>query len=313
MEDSNQTAAAEFLLLGLSYRPQDKVLLFIVFLSMYMITILGNAMIIAAIAQDSKLHNPMYVFLGSFSCVDICLASTTVPKLLVNQLSIRKSISFTGCFTQMYFFISAVTMENLLLGVMAYDRYVAICRPLHYPNIMTKRMCTLMLALSGLMACLHSLLHTVLASELSFCRSNQVHHFFCDLPPVLKLSCSDTSFNELAIFTEGSVLLSPFLLTTFSYIHIVRTILKIRSVAGRHKAFSTCSSHLTMVTLFYGTLFFMYFRPSSSYFLDYDKVVSVVYTVVIPMMNPFIYSLRNKDVLKAIHKVIGKKSRTPTS
>ncbi|XP_078518723.1 olfactory receptor 1F1-like [Lissotriton helveticus] len=311
MEGSNQTAVTEFLLLGLSYLPKDKALLFIVFLSMYMITILGNALIIAAIAQESKLHNPMYVFLGSFSCVDICLTSTTVPKLLVNQLSARKSISFTGCFTQMYFFISSVTMENLLLGVMAYDRYVAICRPLHYLEVMTKRVCTLMMAFSGLMACLHSLLHTVLASVLSYCRSNQVHHFFCDLPPLLKLSCSDTSVNKLAIFTEGSVLLSPFLLTAVSYIHIVKTILKIRSVAGRHKAFSTCSSHLTMVTLFYGTLFFMYFRPSTSYFLDYDKVVSVVYTVVIPMLNPFIYSLRNKDVIKAINKVIRRKPGTP--
>ncbi|XP_069502632.1 olfactory receptor 5AR1-like [Ambystoma mexicanum] len=311
MERGNQTAVAEFLLLGLSSDPKVQVLLFIVFLSMYLTTILGNVMIIAAITHDPKLHNPMYTFLCSFSSVDICLASTAVPKLLSNLLSERKTISFTGCFTQMYFFISSVTMENLLLGAMAFDRYVAICRPLHYGRIMTKNICTLMLSGSGFMASMHSLLHTVMASGLNYCSSNQVHHFFCDLPPLLKLSCSDTSANELAIFVEGSILLSPFLLTAISYIHIIWSILKIRSVAGRHKAFSTCSSHFTMVTLFYGTLFFMYLRPSSSYLLDYDKVVSVVYTVLIPMFNPFIYSLRNKDVINAIKKVLGRKSMSP--
>ncbi|XP_069502630.1 olfactory receptor 1L8-like [Ambystoma mexicanum] len=304
MERGNQTDTLEFLLLGLSSHPKGQVVLFVVFLAMYLTTISGNVIIIAAIAYDSKLHNPMYACLGCFSSADISLASTVIPKLLNNLLADKKTISFIGCFTQMFFFLFAVTMENLLLGVMAFDRYAAICRPLHYSRIMTKKACSLMLAMSGFLAAMHALLHTAMASDLYYCTSNQVHHFFCDLAPLLKLSCSDTFANELVIFTEGPAMSLPFLLTVISYIQIVWSILKMRSVEGRHKAFSTCSSHFTMVTLFYGTLFFMYFRPSSSYFLDFDKVVSVVYTVLIPMLNPFIYSLRNKDVIKAMKKVL---------
>ncbi|XP_069068341.1 olfactory receptor 1f45-like [Pleurodeles waltl] len=301
----NWTFTNEFILLGVSDQPWMQPWLFVIFLAMYVTTLLGNTTIICIIGSDCRLHTPMYFFLCNFSFVDICLTSVTVPKLLANILSEKKSIYFSGCVAQLFFFLLIGNMESFLLGVMAYDRYVAICNPLHYTTVMSRQVCLVLVVVSWITSALHSLIYSVMASRLSYCKSNILHHFFCDIPPLLKLSCSDTSMYELIIFTEGSiVVMGPFILITISYALIVFTLLKVSSEQGRWKAFSTCFSHLVVVTLFYGTDIFMYFRPSSSYSLDYDRVVSVMYTIVAPMLNPFIYSLRNKDVKDALKKPV---------
>ncbi|XP_069502627.1 olfactory receptor 1C1-like [Ambystoma mexicanum] len=305
MNNRNQTT--EFILLGLSSLPVHQRLLFVVFLLMYFTTLLGDVAIITVIKMDAQLHSPMFFFLCHFSFVDICVVSITVPQLLIILLSERKSISFSACIAQLFFFLWICNMEFFLLASMAYDRYVAICRPLHYTMVVSKNVCVQMVTVSWVVTALHALLHTLMTSHLSFCASNIIHHFFCDVPPLLKLSCSDISINELVIFTEGGLmLLCPLIFITVSYVGIISTILKIRSIEGRSKAFSTCSSHFTLVALFYGSVFFMYFRPSTSFALDYDRVVSVVYTILIPMANPFIYSLRNKDVKMALQKAFGR-------
>ncbi|XP_069068329.1 olfactory receptor 1f45-like [Pleurodeles waltl] len=303
----NRSHSTEFILLGLSDRLEHQKLLFIFFLFTYMITVLADATILILIKIDPQLHSPMFTFLSHFSFVDICVLTITVPKLLADLMSDRKSISFSACIIQLYFFLCIGNMEFFLLASMAYDRFVAICRPLHYTSMVNKRVCLKLVASSWVITSVHALLHTLMTSQLSFCGSNQIHHFFCDLPPLLKLSCSNTSTNELVIFTEGGLmLLGPFLFIIASYVGIISAILKIRSMEGRSKAFSTCSSHFTLVALFYGSVFFMYFRPSTSFTLDYDRVVSVIYTILIPMANPFIYSLRNKDIKRAFQKVIGR-------
>ncbi|XP_069502626.1 olfactory receptor 1C1-like [Ambystoma mexicanum] len=305
MHNRNQTT--DFILLGLSSFPVHQRLLFVVFLLMYFTTVLGDVAIITVIKMDAQLHSPMFFFLRHFSFVDICVVSITVPQLLITLLSERKSISFSACIAQLFFFLWIGNMEFFLLASMAYDRYVAICRPLHYTMVVSKKVCVQMVTVSWVVTALHALLHMLMTSHLSFCASNIIHHFFCDLPPLLKLSCSDISINELVIFTEGGLmLLCPLIFITVSYVGIISTILKIRSIEGRSKAFSTCSLHFTLVALFYGSVFFMYFRPSTSFALDYDRVVSVVYTILIPMANPFIYSLRNKDVKMALQKAFGR-------
>ncbi|XP_029470910.1 olfactory receptor 1F1-like [Rhinatrema bivittatum] len=304
MERGNRTPVTEFTLLGLSDLPQHQPFLFVLFLCMYLITLAGNILIISVIKADHQLHTPMYYFLGNFSFVDICLSSVTVPKLLANIFSERKSIYFTSCIAQLYFFLLAATMEDLLLGVMAFDRYMAICNPLRYPVVMNSRFCALLVASCWVISSLHALIYSVMASRLPFCGSTTICHFFCDIPPLLKLSCADTTTYELVIFTEGSlVVMSPCLLIIVSYVWIISAILKVPSKEGRRKAFSTCSSHLMVVILFYGTAIFTYFRPSSIYSLDYDRVVSVMYTIVTPMLNPFIYSLRNNEVKGALWRV----------
>ncbi|XP_004712667.1 olfactory receptor 1L3-like [Echinops telfairi] len=300
----NLTRPSQFILLGLSSRPQDQKPLFILFLVMYLVTLMGNVLIILAIHSDPRLQNPMYFFLSILSFADICYATVIVPKMLMNFLSETKSIAYAECLTQMYFFLVFGNIDSYLLAAMAIDRYVAICNPFHYITIMSHRRCVLLLSFSIAFSCLHSLVHVLLVNRLTFCASNVIHHFFCDVNPVLKLSCSSTSINELVAMTEGMAsVMAPFACIVISYLQILLTVLKIPSAAGKHKAFSTCSSHLTVVTLFYGSISYVYFQPLSSYTVN-NRVATIMYTVLTSMLNPFIYSLRNKDMKRGLGKLI---------
>ena len=308
MERLNQTSSvSEFILLGLSSRPEDQKPLFILFLTMYLVTITGNLLIILAVRSDPQLHTPMYFFLSVLSFTDICFTTTIVPKMLVDFLSMKKTISYAGCLTQMYFTYACGNIDSCLLATMAFDRYVAICDPFHYVTIMSRRRCVLMVAFSCSLPHLHSLLHILLLSQLTFCDSSVIHHFLCDINPLLKLSCSSIFVNDLTIKTEGLVVLvTPFLCIVFSYVRILVAVLRIPSAAGRHKAFSTCGSHLTVVIMFYGSIFYVYLQPLSSYTVR-DRVATIVYTVLSSMLNPFIYSLRNKDMKRGLGKLIGRR------
>ncbi|XP_065783212.1 olfactory receptor 1L6-like [Muntiacus reevesi] len=304
----NQSHITEFLLLGLTSDPKQQVWLFASFLAMYLVNMGGNSIIIAAIRGDVHLHTPMYFFLSNLSLVDICFTTVIVPQMLVNMLTQRKVILFAQCLAQMYFFVAFGITDSFLLAAMALDRYVAICHPLHYTTTMNPRRCLQLVTASWLVSNLHSLTHTVLMARLSFCGPNIIHHFFCDVQPLLMLSCSDTSVNELLAFTEGSfVIMSPFIFIIVSYVYITRAVLRVPSGRGRYKVFSTCGSHLTVVALFYGTIISVYIRPSSTYSVMKDRVITVIYTVVIPMLNPFIYSLRNKDMKQAMKKLMRKR------
>ena len=306
----NQSHITEFLLLGLTSDPKQQVWLFASFLAMYLVNVGGNSVIIAAIRGDAHLHTTMYFFLSNLSLVDICFTTVIVPQILVNMLTQRKAILFAQCLAQMYFFVAFGITDSFLLAAMALDRYVAICHPLHYTTTMNPRRCFQLVTASWLVSHLHSLTHTILMARLSFCGPNVIHHFFCDVQPLLTLSCSDTSLNELLAFTEGSfVIMSPFIFITVSYVYITRAVLRVPSGRGRYKVFSTCGSHLTVVTLFYGTVISVYIRPSSTYSVTKDRVVTVIYTVVIPMLNPFIYSLRNRDMKQALRKLTRRKEQ----
>ncbi|XP_034362513.1 olfactory receptor 1f45-like [Arvicanthis niloticus] len=305
MGSTNQSSVSEFLLLGLSRQPQQQQLLFLLFLIMYLATVLGNLLIILAISTDSRLHTPMYFFLSNLSFVDVCFSSTTVPKVLAIHILRNQAISFSGCLTQLYFIIVFVDMDNFLLAVMAYDRFVAICHPLHYTTNMTYKLCVLMVAASWITASLNSLLHTLLMAGLSFCGDNVIPQFFCEATPLLKLSCSDTHLNDLMILTvAGLIMLAPFVCILVSYILIACAVLRVSSTGGRWKTFSTCGSHLAVVCLFYGTIISLYFNPSSSHSAGSDMAAAMMYTVVTPMLNPFIYSLRNRDMKGALRKVL---------
>ncbi|XP_069330734.1 olfactory receptor 1L8 [Eulemur rufifrons] len=308
MERINQTSSvSEFILLGLSSRPEDQKPLFVLFLTVYLVTLTGNLLIILAIRSDPQLQTPMYFFLSFLSFTDICFTTTVVPKMLMNFLSEKKTISYAGCLTQMYFLYALGNTDSCLLAVMAFDRYVAICDPFHYVTTMSHHRCVLLVAFSCSFPHLHSLLHTLLLNLLIFCDSNVIHHFLCDLNPLLKLSCSSVFVNEIVIMTEGPiVLVTPFLCIVFSYVRIFVTVLKIPSAAGKRKAFSTCGSHLTVVTLFYGSIFYVYLQPMSTYTVK-DHMATIVYTVLSSMLNPFIYSLRNKDLKQGLRKLMGKK------
>ncbi|KAM6224113.1 LOW QUALITY PROTEIN: olfactory receptor 1C1-like [Rhynchocyon petersi] len=298
MERRNLTVIHEFVLLGLSTSEEQQYFLSILFLCMYLVTLSGNTLIILGIVSDSSLHSPMYFFLSKLAFVDICFVSTTVPQMVVNGLSNARTISFSGCLTQLFFFISFVNMESLLLCLMAYDRYVAICHPLHYKALMNPHLCVTFL---------HALLHTALMAHLSFCASNIIHHFFCDLNVLLKLSCSDVSYNVIVIFAVGGLLaLTPLICILISYGFIFSTVLKITSTQGKQRAFSTCGSHLSVVMLFYSTASAVYFSPSSSHTPQKEMLSAIMYTMVTPMVNPFIYSLRNKDMKNAIQKIFYK-------
>nr|XP_014696083.1 olfactory receptor 1L4-like [Equus asinus] len=308
MPRGNQSHITEFLLLGLTSDPKWQVWLFASFLAMYLVNVSGNSVIIAAIQKDTHLHTPMYFFLSNLSFVDICFTNVIVPRMLANMLSKSKKVPFAHCLTQMYFFVTCAITDSFLLAAMAMDRYVAICSPLHYTTTMSPRRCLLLVIASWVVSHLHSLTHTVLMAHLSFCGPNIIHHFFCDVQPLLTLSCSDTSVNELLAFTEGSfVIMTPFVFIIVSYVYITRAVLRVPSGRGRYKVFSTCGSHLTVVALFYGTAISVYIRPSSTYSVTKDRVVTVIYTVVIPMLNPFIYSLRNKDIKQALRKLTRRK------
>ncbi|XP_036857827.2 olfactory receptor 1f45-like [Manis javanica] len=304
MDRDNQTRVAGFLLLGLSGQSGQEEVLFGLFLWMYLVTVIGNSLIVLAISCDSHLHTPMYFLLASLSCVDICFSSVTVPKMLLNHTLGSKSICYVECMTQIYFFITFINMDGFLLSVMAYDRYVAICCPLHYTVIMKPKLCILLVAASWVITNLHALLHTLLMAQLTFCSNNTVHHFFCDPYAVLKLSCSDTFINELMVSVAGGLMsLTPFTCITVSYAYIFSDVLKLPSTHGISKALSTCGSHLTVVSLFYGAILGVYMRPSSSYSVQ-DTVATVIFTVVTSLANPFIYSLRNRDMKAALRKLI---------
>ena len=310
MMRENQSHITEFLLLGLTSDPKQQVWLFASFLAMYLVNMGGNSVIMAAIQGDAHLHTAMYFFLSNLSLVDICFTTVIVPQILVNMLTQRKAILFAQCLAQMYFFVAFGTTDSFLLGVMALDRYVAICHPLRYTTTMNPRRCFQLVAASWLVSHLHSLTHTIVMARLSFCGPNTIHHFFCDVQPLLTLSCSDTSVNELLAFTEGSlVIMSPFIFITVSYVYITHAVLRVPSRRGRYKVFSTCGSHLTVVALFYGTVISVYIRPSSTYSVTKDRVITVIYTVVIPMLNPFIYSLRNRDMKQALRKLARRKEQ----
>ncbi|XP_069486136.1 olfactory receptor 5AR1-like [Ambystoma mexicanum] len=303
MDKLNQTSIQGFILLGLTADPDLQTILFIVFLFFYLITVLGNIGIIILTTIDSRLHTPMYFFLKNLSFLDLFYSSVIAPKMLFNLISGRKEISFFGCALQMYLFGSSVTVECLLLAVMAYDRYVAICNPLLYSVVMNKNMCVRLVVSTYSAGFLSALIHTISTFSLSYCGSNVIKHFYCDVPPLLKISCSDTTLVEILMFLFGGLAeMTSLLVILTSYMSIISSILKIHSTIGRSRAFSTCASHLTAVCLFYGTIIFMYLRPPSAYSLEQDRVASVFYTVVIPMMNPLIYSLRNNDVKGALKK-----------
>ncbi|XP_003758428.1 olfactory receptor 1N1-like [Sarcophilus harrisii] len=305
MGHGNQTSVSEFLLQGLSQHPEHQNLFFGLFLCMYLVTMAGNVLIFLAIISEARLHTPMYFFLASLSFADIGLSSSIVLKMLHNLYTQHHTISYTGCLTQLYFFLSFGDMDNFLLTVMAYDRYMAICHPLHYTTAMRPQFCVLLVSVCWVITNLHALLHTLLMAKLSFCVVGEISHFFCDISPLLKISCSPTRLNELIVFfVGGPVMAVPFLCTLVSYICIVSAILRMPSSGGgRRKAFSTCGSHLSVVCVFYGTLFSVYFSPPSIYPIK-DIVASVVYTVVTPMLNPFIYSLRNQDMKVALGSLL---------
>ncbi|XP_075768302.1 olfactory receptor 5AR1-like [Pelodiscus sinensis] len=306
-ESQNSTSVTKFILLGLSSNPEEQLVLFGVFMAMYMVALVGNLLILLLVGLDSRLHTPMYFFLGNLSVVDIGYISSTVPKVLVNYLTQDQSISWDGCLCQMFFFISFGGMECLILGVMAYDRYVAICHPLHYGVVMSRWLCALLAAAAWALGLANSIVHSSLISILSFCRSHVLHHFFCHIPPLLQLSCSDTWINQIVTFIFGGALVLCSLLGTLvSYVSIGRAILRIRTRVGRLKAFSTCTSHLTVVSLYFGSILFTYLRPNTTYSQEQDRVLPVVYGIIIPMLNPIIYSLRNKDVKGALRKALSR-------
>ncbi|XP_043832071.1 olfactory receptor 1361-like [Dromiciops gliroides] len=308
MEGGNQSAVSEFILLGLSEQPEQQTLLFFLFLIMYLITGLGNLLIILVIKASSCLHTPMYFFLSNLSLVDICFTSTTIPKMLANHVSGNKAIPYAGCLAQVFFFIWFAGIDSILLTAMAYDRYVAICAPLHYSMIMTPKLCALLIVVSWFWAYAVALIHTVLLTRLSFCGHSEIPHFFCDLSPLLKLACSDTFINDLMVNTVGVLtIIIPFIGILISYTRIFVTVMKIPSTVGKWKAFSTCGSHLTVVCLFYGAIIGVYFSPSSTHTTQEDTAAAVMYTVVTPMLNPFIYSLRNKDMKGALGILLTRK------
>ncbi|XP_040856776.1 olfactory receptor 1E5-like [Ochotona curzoniae] len=309
MERGNQTVTSEFILMGLPIEPNQQNLFYILFLAMYLTTILGNLLIIVLIILDSHLRTPMYLFLSNLSFSDLCFSSVTVPKLLQIMNSQILPISYSGCLTQMYFFLLFADLESFLLVAMAYDRYVAICFPLHYTSIMSPKLCLCLVALSWVLTMSISLLHTLLMARLSFCASNVIPHFFCDMSTLLKLSCSDTHVNEMMILILGSlVIIVPFLLIFSSYVRIVSSIFKVPSARGIHKAFSTCGSHLSVVSLFYGTIIGLYLCPSADSSPVKEMVMALMYTVVTPMLNPFIYSLRNQDIKGALGRIFSKRT-----
>nr|XP_008271142.1 olfactory receptor 5W2-like [Oryctolagus cuniculus] len=307
MDRGNCSSLNEFIFLGITTNTDTKLILFSVFLLVYLINILVNLGMIILIRLDSRLHTPMYFFLSHLSFCDLCYSTAIGPRMLVDIFATDRSIPFYGCALQFLIFCIFADSECLLLAVMAFDRYKAISNPLLYTVNMSSRVCSLLMAGVYLVGMADALIHTSLTFHLCFCGSNEINHFFCDLPPLFLLSCSDIQVNELVLFTIfGFIELSTISGVFVSYCYIISSVLKIRSAEGRFKAFSTCTSHLTTVAIFQGTMLFMYFRPSSSYSLDEDKMTSLFYTLVIPMLNPLIYSLRNKDVKVGLEKLKNK-------
>ncbi|KAE8587917.1 hypothetical protein XENTR_v10022187 [Xenopus tropicalis] len=305
MPDKNQSSSSGFILQGFSDYPDIQIPLFCLFLLIYLLTLLGNVLILIVIYQTSLFNIPMYFFLCNLAFIDMCSSSIFQPKLLFMLLGGDNTISFGGCMTQLHFFLSLTCAEFISLTVMAYDRYVAICNPLRYLVVMNRRVCVFLVISCWMFSFAEPMLHTVLISHLPFCRSRTIDQFFCDLSILLKLSCANTVFIEMLTFVFGSLVALPaFALTVASYTYIISTIIKIHSATGRKKAFSTCTSHLTVVILSYGTILITYMRPTSQYSSTLSKPFSFLYTALIPLINPFIYTLRNKDIKQQISKKI---------
>ncbi|XP_023575889.1 olfactory receptor 7A17-like [Octodon degus] len=313
MEPRNNTQIPEFILLGFSEATELQLLIFGLFLSMYLITVIGNLLIILATISDSHLHTPMYFFLSVLSLVDICFTSTSIPKMLVNIQMQSKVISYTGCITQMCFLLLFAGLDDFLLAVMAYDRFVAICHPLHYTVIMSPQLCMLMVLVSSIISALHALLQSLMVLRLSFCTDVAIPHFICELNQVVHRACSDTFLNDVVIYF-AAVLLALALLTgiLYSYSKIVSSIRTISSSQGRYKAFSTCASHLSVVSLFYCTCIGVYLSSAMTHNSHSAATASVMYIVVTPMLNPFIYSLRNKDIKNTLKRLFRNKRKVPT-
>ncbi|XP_045343111.1 olfactory receptor 1030 isoform X2 [Leopardus geoffroyi] len=305
MVRGNSTLVTEFVLLGLTDRPELQPILFVLFLVIYLITVGGNLGMLVLIRIDSRLHTPMYFFLASLSCLDLCYSTNVTPKMLANFLSEKKTISYAACLTQCYFFIAMVITEYYMLAVMAYDRYVAICNPLLYSSKMSRGVCIRLIAGPYVYGFLSGLMETMWTYRLTFCDSNIINHFYCADPPLIQLSCSDTFIKETSMFVvAGFNLSNSLLIIVISYIFILTAILRMHCAEGRHKAFSTCGSHLVTVTVFYGTLFCMYVRPPTDKSVEQSKIIAVFYTFVSPMLNPIIYSLRNKNVKQGFNSII---------
>ncbi|XP_036115535.1 olfactory receptor 5B3-like [Molossus molossus] len=303
----NNSEVTEFILLRLTNVPELQIPLFIMFTLIYLISVVGNLGIIILILMDFRLHTPMYFFLSNLSFVDFCYSTTVTPKVMAGFLIGDKIISYNACAAQMFFFVALATVENFLLASMAYDRYAAVCKPLHYTTTMTTGVCAHLAIGSYVFGFLNASVHIRDTFSLSFCMSNLVHHFFCDVPAVMSLSCSDRHVSELILVSVARFnIFFALLAILISYLFIFVTILKMHSAEGYQKALSTCASHLITVSIFYGTIIFTYLQPSSSHFMDIDKTASVFYTMVIPMLNPLVYSLRNKEVKNAVKKLVEK-------
>ncbi|KAM5129438.1 olfactory receptor 5V1-like [Mantella aurantiaca] len=296
MERVNRTSQTRFILLGMANDPYLQVICFLVFLLIYLTTLSGNLLLILVVRINPALRTPMYFFLSNLSIIDICFSSCIVPKILVNIISKDRSISLLECAVQMYIHLAMGACESILLAVMAYDRFAAICRPLHYNIIMNMKFCVGLSTMAWSVGFLNSFILVIPTLNLPFCRSNHIDHFFCEIPPLLQMSCKDTQINVIVIYiSAGIIVMCSFLLTLVSYSHIISSILKIRSSQGRYKTFSTCASHLAVVTVYYGTIMFMYMRPPTAHSPKIDKAVPIVYTAITPLLNPFIYSIRNKN------------------
>ncbi|XP_038193751.1 olfactory receptor 5B3-like [Arvicola amphibius] len=301
----NRTGVTQFILMGITNDPNLQLPLFIIFLLIYTITLVGNLGMFLLILLDSRLHNPMYIFLCNLSFVDFCYSTTVTPKVIAGFLTGDKIMSYNACASQMFFFATFADLENYFLVSMAYDRYVAVCKPLHYATTMTTSVCARLVIGCYICGFLNASIYTVDALSLSFCESTVVHHFFCDVLAVMIVSCSDRHVNELVLIYLASFnIFFALILILISYIFIFINILKMSSVAGYRKALSTCTSHFTAVSIFYGTLIFMYLQPRSSHSMDTDKIASIFYTMFIPMLNPLVYSLRNKEVKNAFTKIV---------
>ncbi|XP_004688280.1 PREDICTED: olfactory receptor 7A5-like [Condylura cristata] len=309
MKPVNDTQVSEFLLLRFSEAAEEQPLILGLFLAMYLITVFGNLLIILAVSSDSHLQTPMYFFLSNLSFADICFTSTTVPKMLVNIQTQNKVITYKDCIAQVYFSILFAGLDNFLLIVMAYDRFVAICHPLHYTVIMNPQLCGLLVLVIWIISALYSLVQSLMLLRLSFCTNVEIPHFFCELNQMIKLACSDTFLNNVMIYFETILLCGGSLFVIiYSYSKIVSSIRRISSAQGKYKAFSTCASHLSVVSLFYCTALGVYLSSAASHSSRASTIASVIYTVVTPMLNPFIYSLRNKDIKRALTTFIVKKT-----
>ncbi|OCT69131.1 olfactory receptor 1E5 [Xenopus laevis] len=305
MEDSNQTSSNRFILLGLTNIPYLQAICMLLFFIIYITTLSGNSLLIIVVRINEQLQTPMYLLLSNLSILDICLSSTIVPRIIINTLSQDRSVSVLDCALQMFFHLAVGGTECLILAVMAYDRYAAICQPLHYNTVMNKTFCISMATGSWTLSFMGAFLHVFFTFQLPYCRSHNVNHFFCEIPSFFRLSCRDTGPNELAVYITATIIgMCSFLFILISYIHIISNILKIRSSEGRTKSFSTCTSHFTVVSLFYGTILFIYMIPHSETSVI-GKTVSIINPTVITMLNPIIYSMRNKDVKGTIRKQMG--------